>query len=710
MTRRTTSTLAIITGALVASGAAVTVAHTGAEAAPAAGTSQQQVDATTVQVRGAAHGRDRAAAGARKTQAGKPAASSSAPRPLRHGSPVHVVATSDLLAQPRKGQAAVAALGGRIHEAARRSGVTTGSLRQLLTTDDTAWVARNGSLFYVDPTAHRVQAGAATATGANITTAMALPADQTFKLHSLPGSTHKIFLDMDGASTSGTGWNYNGLPAGSVAGVNGGGSTFTDTQDAWIQEVWRQVSEDYAPFDIDVTTEDPGAAGYNRATTGDTAYGTHVVFTMNAAAKSKLCNGINCLGLAMVGNFNTVDPSAVYQPAWVFADTTTNATIAAQGAAHEAGHTLGLNHDGTKTAGAGSYYGGTAAWGPIMGFATNRALSQWSKGEYADADEQQDDVAVIAAHGAPLRTDDHGNTIAAADQLGAATSYAEAGIISTRTDVDTFAVDRSCTGTFTASAKGIGSQTALDLSLTLRNASGAQVAFNNPASGNTGGNWPQSTGMDAAISTTLGAGRYYLSVDGVGSGNPAGTGYSDYASLGKYALAATGCSTPTASPTDAPSTPASDTPTPSESPTPSGSPTDSPSTEPVTVPTHTPTVTISAAPTTPPATVPALTRPGAPRIGSASSGASGGSVTATARWTPPLKLGGTAITRYRVTARKLDSHNRTVRTYYSTSYPAASARSLAMRLPRGRYQFAVMAWNKVGASSWSTASRIVTAR
>lgn len=708
MTRRTTSALALVTGALVASGAAVTVVHGGAEAAPAPGTSQQQADAPVaaaapVKARTAASGS--ATTGARKAPTGSPATSSSAPRPLHHGSPVHVVATSNLLAGPRHGRAAVAALGGRIHEAARRSGVTTGRLRQLLTTDDTAWVARNGSLFYVDPAGHRVQAATATASGASTTTAMALPADQTFKLHSLPGSTHKIFLDMDGASTSGTGWNYNGLPAGAVGGVNGGGSTFTDVQDAWVQEVWRQVAEDYAPFDIDVTTEDPGAAGYNRATTGDTAYGTHVVFTMDAAAKKQLCSGVDCLGVAMVGNFDTVDPNAVYQPAWVFADTTTNATIAAQGAAHEAGHTLGLNHDGTKAAGAGSYYGGSAAWGPIMGFATNRALSQWSKGEYADANEQQDDVAVIAANGAPLRADDHGDSINAADQLGAATSYAAAGVISTRADVDVFAVDRACTGTFTATAKGIGSQTALDLSLTLRDSTGAQVASNNPASGNTGGSWPQSTGMDAAISTTLGAGRYYLSVDGVGSGDPTKTGYSDYASLGQYTFAASGCSAATAGPTDAPTTPAA-----SSTPTPSASPTGSPSTAPVTVPEHTPTVTISASPTTPPATVPALTPPGAPRIGSASSGAYGGSVTATARWTPPLNLGGTAITRYRVAARKLDSRNRTVGTYYSTTYPAASARSLGMRLPRGRYQFVVMAWNKVGASPWSTASRIVTAR
>lgn len=98
-----------------------------------------------------------------------------------------------------------------------------------------------------------------------------------------------------------------------------------------------------------------------------------------------------------------------------------------------------------------------------------------------------------------------------------------------------------------------------------------------------------------------------------------------------------------------------------------------------------------------------------PRIGTASSGARGGIVTAVARWYAPLSNGGAAITRYRVVAQKLDSRNRVVRNYFS-SYTKPTARAFSMRLPRGRYVFKVMAWNKVGASPWSKPSRIVTAR
>ena len=80
-----------------------------------------------------------------------------------------------------------------------------------------------------------------------------------------------------------------------------------------------------------------------------------------------------------------------------------------------------------------------------------------------------------------------------------------------------------------------------------------------------------------------------------------------------------------------------------------------------------------------------------------------------ARWAVPSSNGGAAITDYRVLAQRLNRANRVVRSYGSR-YLSASARALTMRLPKGRYVFKVMAWNRVGASSWSRASNIVRAR
>ena len=38
-----------------------------------------------------------------------------------------------------------------------------------------------------------------------------------------------------------------------------------------MQDAWQRVAEDYAPFDVDVTTEDPGAAAIDRTGPGDSA-------------------------------------------------------------------------------------------------------------------------------------------------------------------------------------------------------------------------------------------------------------------------------------------------------------------------------------------------------------------------------------------------------------------------------------------------------
>ncbi|GAA2514561.1 peroxidase family protein [Pilimelia columellifera] len=108
------------------------------------------------------------------------------------------------------------------------------------------------------------------------------------------------------------------------------------------------------------------------------------------------------------------------------------------------------------------------------------------------------------------------------------------------------------------------------------------------------------------------------------------------------------------------------------------------------------------------AVVPA-TAPSAPRIGTASSGASGGTVTATARWGAPASNGGAAITGYRVVALRLSASGAVLSTRTS-GLRAASGRSYSFRLSQGRYRFQVYAVNVAGAGPRSSRSNQVTAR
>jgi hypothetical protein len=184
---------------------------------------------------------------------------------------------------------------------------------------------------------------------------------------------------------------------------------------------------------------------------------------------------------------------------------------------------------------------------------------QWSKGDYAAATQLQDDLAVMTSANKLMETlrgylkfipDDHGNTPAAATPLSGAPDPARpgrvtasvAGIIGSSGDTDVFKISAAAGElnielTLTSedpTAAAVGSSpvvSKLDSAIRVVSASDSQEVL---IADNTNGL------LQGTRSTSLLAGgMYYVSIAGVGEGDPVSTGYSNYASLGPYKMTLT---------------------------------------------------------------------------------------------------------------------------------------------------------------------------
>jgi PKD repeat protein len=347
-----------------------------------------------------------------------------------------------------------------------------------------------------------------------------------FKLHSNLGASKVIYIDFNGQLVQGSAWSTADINAPAYD-LSGDPLVFDDNERANIYSIWARVTEDYLPFDVDITTEEPTADALAKTSSTDINYGTRVV-----VAKTDIFN-CNCGGIAYVGIVNLVN-APQYQPAWVFQQSlANNEKYIAEAISHEAGHTLGLFHDGDNTTGYYLGHGtGATSWAPLMGAGYYKNVTQWSAGVYPNANNQQDDLAVMAASGFPARTDDYGNVIATAATLpltvaGGITTTQAFGIIERNTDKDMFVFNASGKVTLNITPANIGAN--LDIIATLSDAQGKILATSNPVDL-----------LSAIIDTTVAQGTYYLTIAGTGkaaiTGDP---GYPIYASLGQYQISGT---------------------------------------------------------------------------------------------------------------------------------------------------------------------------
>lgn len=518
-----------------------------------------------------------------------------------------------------------------------------------------------------------------------------------FDLHSRSGSSRTIYLDFVGTEVRNTIWNdppanFNQpapLPAGFYGGwtLDSDPTTFSSLERDFIREVFAIVAEDFAPFDVNVTTKNPGMAALTRSDLSDVSYGTRALVTSSDVALDAICGGA-CSGVAILDAFDEHRGHTQLQPAWVFSQvqSSQNPRPVAETISHEVGHNLGLSHDGK---GSEEYYEGQDIWTPIMGFSDFRPISHWSDGGYTGATNVEDDVSLIAANGAPLVPDEAGDTVGTA----AASVPPNGGIIDVRSDVDVFSLG-ACNGTVTVRALPAAVSPNLDIDLAVLDATGTVRGSDNPLS--TFGDGTTAGGMGATV-TLPANGPLYARVDGVGNGNPS-TGYDDYGSLGRYTLEVSGCSTvtPTASPT----------PTATASPTVAPTVTASPTATATPSPTTTASPTATSSPTATPD--PVATVPDAPIMSVAKPGRLGGALTARITWFAPFDDGGSEVTGYRMLGHKIKD-GRIVRSLTSKELPADRLRA-EFEMPRGRWAFQVIALNAEGESEPSGFSRTIKPR
>jgi PKD repeat protein len=463
-----------------------------------------------------------AALGAAHAQAPNAANAASRPHPAKPPFP------QMQLADPKsQGQRAVDLLGARLPEVARWYGKSPEEFKAMLLNDRRLKIDRRGRLFVEDELETPLPADPAPGAASSTLTGVLLPLDQTFTLHSRVGAKRTIYLNFKGAVLTGSAWNGSASTITALPyDLDGVPYSFSTAELQRMQYIWQRVAEDYAPFDVDVTTEAPSADLITRSGATDQVFGTTVLITSRSGVYSCSCGGV-----AYVGIFD--ETTDYYKPALVFYDALGNGNekYVAEAISHEAGHNMGLGHDGYS---GGGYYGGhgtgATGWAPIMGVGYNQPLVQWSRGEYATANNFQDDYAVMGANGLPARTDDHGNTAAAATALGTSTlnglsSLGGNGVIERPGDVDMFMFG-SGAGAINLNVVPAARSPNLDLLIELRDASGVLLASANPT-----GALPASLSYSAAA-----PGTFYVGVRGTGQGDPLGTGYSDYGSVGQYAV------------------------------------------------------------------------------------------------------------------------------------------------------------------------------
>jgi hypothetical protein len=420
------------------------------------------------------------------------------------------------------------------HAREGKSSADAESLVRVLELDESAWVTADGQVFFSDLAFHETPGPGGADGGSSGTSTGAPPIPDGYTEagipihHSNPGSMFKLYMDFDGDFLFSPEWGMFGRNLQGYS-IDFDRSTFNHQEQDHISRVWGRVAEDFAPFDIDVTTERP--VELQRGHPDERNVLWSIFTTTSSAGFPSFVAGVSLFNLGYM-------PFGTRTPTFTFFNTigTLDHDMMADVATQENGHMFGLLHDGLLFPSGGrlEYYeghgSGPTSWGPVMGAPIRRNVTQWSLADYPNGvnppfhpsipvGDHQDDIAIIAGK-LGFRADDVGDEPSTAAPF----TFGVRHYIGASTDADVFALPGASRVELILSGYrdgGITDGGNLDIAAEIVNAAGLVIASVD--------DHEQTT---ATLDAEVPPGPHFLRVHA--SSNPAN--YTTYASIGEYTV------------------------------------------------------------------------------------------------------------------------------------------------------------------------------